>query len=222
MTERVMKQLQLKPYEEQTLAIAAFGATQEQAKVCPIVSIGVRLRGYPNIALSLHVVSTICEPLLYQPVTASVESHDQLMNLDLADDVNARLPVDVLIGCDHYWELVIGSVCRNERGPTAIHTKLGWVLSGPTNTPIIEHTSSCIVTTHSLRADSQLACAETTQLSEQLRSVWELESLGIVEEEKTLYDEFAATIRFQDGRYKVPLPWKEFHEPLGDSSVRRG
>ena len=212
-TDRVMKQLQLKPSGEQTLAIAAFGATQGQAKVCPIVSIGVRL------TLSLHVVPTICEPLLHQPVTASIESHDQLMSLDLADsaDVNARLPVDVLIGCDHYWELVTGSVCRNERGPTAIHTKLGWVLSGPTNTPIIEHTSSYAVTTHSLRAGSHPMCTGTAQLNEQLRSFWELESLGIIEEEKTLYEEFAATIRFQDGRYKVPLPWKEFHEPLGDN-----
>lgn len=218
-TDRVMKQLQLKPSGEQTLAIAAFGATQGQAKVCPIVSIGVRLRGYPNMTLSLHVVPTICEPLLHQPVTASIESHDQLMSLDLADsaDVNARLPVDVLIGCDHYWELVTGSVCRNERGPTAIHTKLGWVLSGPTNTPIIEHTSSYAVTTHSLRAGGHPMCTGTAQLNEQLRSFWELESLGIIEEEKTLYEEFAATIRFQDGRYKVPLPWKEFHEPLGDN-----
>ena len=219
MTDRVMKLLQLKSSGEQTLAIAAFGATQGQAKVCPIVSIGVCLRGYPNMALSLHVVPTICEPLLYQPVTPSIGSHDQLMSLELADsaDVNSRLPVDVLIGCDHYWELVTGSICHNERGPTAIHTKLGWVLSGPTNTPIIEHTSSCTVTTHSLRADSQPTRTETAQLSEQLRSFWELESLGIIEEEKTLYDEFAATIHFQDGRYKVPLPWKEFHEPLEDN-----
>ena len=141
------------------------------------------------------------------------------MSLDLADsaDGDSRLPVDVLIGCDHYWELVTGSMCRSEGGPTAIHTKLGWVLSGPTNAPINEHTSSCTVTTHLLQADSQPTCAETAQLSEQLRSFWELESLGIMEEEKTLYDEFAATIRFQDGHYKVPLPWKEFHEPLGDN-----
>ena len=116
------------------------------------------------MVLSLHVVPTICEPLSYQPVTASIKTHDQLMSLDLADsaEVNARLPVDVLIGCDHYWELVTGSVRRNERGPTAIHTKLGWVLCGPTDTPLVEHTSSCTVTTHSLRADSQPTCTETT------------------------------------------------------------
>ena len=85
------------------LAIATFGATQEKAKVCPIVSTGVCLKGYPNMVLSLHVVPTICEPLSYQPVTASIETHDQLMSLDLADsaEVNARLPVDVLKALYH-------------------------------------------------------------------------------------------------------------------------
>ena len=53
---------------------------------------------------------------------------------------------------------------------------------------------------------------ETTGLDEQLRSFWELESLGIHEVEKTLYDDFSSNVMFQDGRYKVSLPWKEFHE----------
>ncbi len=34
--------------------------------------------------------------------------------------VDEQFTSDVLIGCDYYW------------GPTAIRTKLGWVLSGPT------------------------------------------------------------------------------------------
>ena len=41
---------------------------------------------------------------------------------------------------------------------------------------------------------------------------------------KRPYDEFAGNITFQDGHYKVSLPWKEFHEPLADNyllSVRR-
>lgn len=218
LTERAMKLLKLEPTGEQTLSVATFGVTQGQIKVCPIVSVGVRMKGYPNASLSLHVVPTICEPLSCQPITASVETHDHLARLDLADwaDGNSRLPVDVLIGCDHYWDLVTGSICRGEKGPTAIHTKLGWVLSGPTlsSNPVV-HSSACIVTTHLLRVDSQPV--ESMQLAEQLRSFWELESLGIHEEEKSLYDEFASSITFQDGRYKVPLPWKEFHEPLDDN-----
>ena len=65
--------------------------------------------------------------------TASVEVNDQLMCLDLADsdDGSSYLPIDILIGYDHYWNLVMGSVCCTEKGLTAIHTKLDWVLSDP-------------------------------------------------------------------------------------------
>ena len=82
-----MQQLQLKPSVEQMLAITTFGATQKKAKVCPIVSTGVR-EGTPTC---LHVVPSICEPLLYQPVTTSIESHDQLMSLDSADSANVNV-----------------------------------------------------------------------------------------------------------------------------------
>ena len=50
-----------------------------------------------------------------------------------------------------------------------------------------------------------------------VRAFWELEALGIQDEERTLYDDFAKVVKFEDGRYKVPLPWKEFHAPLPDN-----
>ena len=218
LTERAMRLLQLQPTGERTLSMATFGAIQEQIRVCPIVSVGICVKGYPTVSLSLHVVSTICEPLSCQPITTSVEANGHLVGLDLADtaDGNSRLPVDILIGSDYYWDLVTGSICRSEKGPTAIHTKLGWVLSGPTlSSSSMRCSSTYITTTHLLRIDD--SPTESTQLVEQLRSFWELESLGISEEEKTLYDEFASNITFQDGRYKVSLPWKEFHEPLADN-----
>jgi len=167
--------------------------------------------------LSLHVVPTICEPISSQPILTSVEAHDHLLQLDLADsaDGRSRLPVDILVGCDYYWELVTGSICRGAKGPTAIHTKLGWVLSGPTQpTELAMNSAACVATTHLLRVDSQHA--ESAQLSEVLRSFWELESLGI-HEQKTLYDEFTKQVGFQEGRYKVSLPWKDLHEPLSDN-----
>ena len=208
MSERAMKLLQLEPSGEQALSISTFGTTKERTKVCPVVSVGVHLKGYPNASLSLYVVPTICEPLTGQTITATIEADDKLMSLDLADiaDGTSCLPVDVLIGCDHYWDLVTGSICRSETGPTAIQTKLGWVLSGPTTTVAdSERSSAHVVTTHLLRVDTQ--SMESSQLTEQLRSFWELESLGVHEEEATLYDEFASNITFQEGRYEVSLPW---------------
>ena len=75
--------------------------------------------------------------------------------------------------------------------------------------------STNLVTTHVLRVDSQpsIQCP----LEEQLRSFWELESIGILEPERTLLDEFSDTITFREGRYEVPLPWKQLHKPLPDN-----
>ena len=107
--------------------------------------------------------------------------------------------------------MVTGSICEIEGGPTVVHRKLGWVLSGPI-AACHSLTSVNFVTMHVLRADAQPL--ETTHLNDQLQSFWELESLGIYEEEKALYDDFSSHIAFRDGRYQVSLPWREFHEPL--------
>ena len=72
-----------------------------------------------------------------------------------------------------------------------------------------------LTTTHVLWVEAQ--SLEFKSMDEQLKSFWELESLGIQEREKTLYDDFATHIAFRGVRYQVALPWKEFHEPLPDN-----
>ena len=81
-------------------------------------------------------------------------------------------------------------MCRSERGPT----KFGWVLLGPTLATSLLRCSVNLVTTHMLRVDAQEKA--TVSLDEQLRSSWDLESLGIQEVEETLYDDFASNIIF--------------------------
>ena len=45
-------------------------------------------------------------------------------------------------------------------------------------------------------------------LSSSLKAFWELESLGIKQEEPSVHDNFKGTIMFKNGRYEVSLPWK--------------
>lgn len=216
-SERAKGQLALQPTEEEHLCIAAFGSTREGPKVCPTVTIGMVGKGYPHMQLSLYVVPMICEPLASQPIAACAKGNQHLASLELADysESDQSLEVDILVGSDYYWDLVTGGVSRGSSGPTAIHTKLGWVLSGPTCSKEPGRCSVNLVTTHVLRVDAQHN--DSKSLDEALRSFWDLESLGIHEPEKTMYDEFANTIAFQDGRYMVSLPWKEFHGSLPDN-----
>ena len=61
-----------------------------------------------------------------------------------------------------------------------------------------------LVTTHVLKIEAQPTSID--DLESQLRSFWNLEPLGIVQEKRTLYDDFLDTVTLREGRYKVVLP----------------
>ena len=212
-SERARDLLDLEATEEQSLSIATFGSNKGSMKVCPIVNFGMCLKGHSFMSLSLYVIPTICEPLVGQPITACVKQYPHLLGLELADSSSpeSSMPVDLLIG--DYWQLVTGNIQRG--APIAVHTKLGWVLSGPFSHDEPGQCAMNLSVTHVLHSESH--SIEPCSLNDQLQAFWELESLGIQDEEKTLYDEFAGTVKFENGRYKVPLPWREFHDPLPDN-----
>ena len=105
--------------------------------------------------------------------------------MELADPTETcnDLEVDVLIGSDMYWSLVTGKVTRSEFGPIAIHSKVGWILSGPVD----QHEVSmnlCTSSIHNLKIDTYQA---ETSLDCQLSRFWDLDSLGIDEDEPPVY-----------------------------------
>ena len=217
-TERARRLLKLDAEGEQRLSIAAFRSVREDPKVCAIVKIGMELKGHSHLYPSLLVVPMICEPLVGQSISECIEKNPHLVSLDLADlaESDTALTVDILIGADYCWEIVTGRVCRGESGPTGIHTKLGWVLSGPTRFDSGNICHVNMATTHVLLVDNLL--------DQRLQSFWDLETLGIRDTEKTVYDEFSEAITFSEGRYQVSLPWKQQHKPLPENyqlSLRR-
>jgi len=55
------------------------------------------------------------------------------------------------------------------------------------------------------------------ELDEKLRTFWELESIGIKQEENSFLETFKETITFTNQIYEVGLPWKEGQDPLPDN-----
>ena len=66
----------------------------------------------------------------------------------------------LLIGSDFYWSMVTGVIRRGRSGPTAIQTKVGWVLSGPTDvrevTTNLTFTSTHLLNVHCIAAEDKL------------------------------------------------------------------
>ena len=55
------------------------------------------------------------------------------------------------------------------------------------------------------------------KLNETLKAFFELESIGIAENEKSVYNKFEDQIKFENNRYFVNLPFKEDHLLIEDN-----
>ena len=211
-SECACDRLGLVPYGEHVLSIATFGSHVSGTTSCPIVDVQLQLPDSSYVKLPLYVVPMICEPLTGQPMSIGDKRYQHLRGLKLADPTSRTskaLPMDVLIGADTYWRLMTGKVHKGFNGPTAIHTRLGWVLSGPSDPVELCHSATSLVT-HVLHV-------QEATLDHQLQAFWELETLGISDKGRTLYDRLTEVIKFKNGRYKVLLPWKEIHDSLPDN-----
>ena len=155
-TNRVRNQLNLPTEKTETMVIKTFGSEEERIQTCDSVKFVLKSQhDQAEISLSAYAVPMICEPLQHQFTSQAQQSYDHLRDLNLADCSTGidNSEVDVLIGCDQYWDLVTGEVRRGENGPTAVGTRLGWVLSGPVEDermPISKPATN-LATTHVLR-----------------------------------------------------------------------
>lgn len=215
-TDRVSEALNLSAIRSESLLVKTFGSPQGLEMSCEVVELGLRVRDGSLLTLSAVVVPFICNPLSSQPISDSGEHYPHLAGLDLADSATGGdlLEIDALVGSDFYWSLVTGEVRRGTRGPMAIHTKIGWVLSGPVDKQMTSVNLVLGAPTHTLKVEAH-TCEES--LDDQLRRFWDLESLGIVPNESSVYEKFTQEISFDGQRYEVSLPWKETHSPLPDN-----
>ncbi|KAK0153137.1 hypothetical protein N1851_005184 [Merluccius polli] len=124
----------------------------------------------------------------------------------------------VLIGGDQYWKIVTGKMEKLEDGLVALESVFEWLVQGEVTT--------LNIVTEAVDIELLHVCIEQDQaLSNQLRSFWELESLGIGKEElhsetdETVLKRFEETVKFADGIYEVRLPWKNEHVTTSSNYV---
>lgn len=213
LTQLARDALRLQTKDKQKLAIAAFGSKRAEPQLCDLVCASVRTKEGQEINIDLFVVPHICEPLGKQPLEECLGLYPHLSGLELADDFTKEPHViDMLIGSDFYWHVVTGELIRGEKGPVAIKSTLGWILSGPVES--VGHECAVnLITTHVLRADDGVT---NKMLDDTMRSFWELESMGIQVEdtEPSVDDQFMNSIKMVNVRYELSLPWRECHDPL--------
>ena len=171
--------------------LTAFGSNEPSTQKCVIVRVGMSLHNSPDQELQLFAVPSICGPLTAQPIPLFVTEYDHLSHLELADssDGKSDLSIDILIGADHYWDIVTGEIKRGREGPIAIRTKLGWVLSGPASR--IKPTPSL----HNLFITYALYVGHRESDTDVLNQTMNLESHGVVDPDQSTYTEFEKDLR---------------------------
>ena len=108
-----------------------------------------------------------------------------------------NLVEDILIGEDQQWNIGNGKVRRGENWLVAMNIGFGWTLSCPVeNAPRSDTHSVNVAATHVLPTDARRDEMDVhhIELNKKLRSFWELESIGIKQEENSLLESFKETI----------------------------
>ena len=158
----------------------------------------------PAIQLSVLVVPHIATPL-QNTVSINVTHMPHLQNLQLAHLLapEQEFKISLLVGADHYWDIVDDHIVRGEEGgPTAVASKLGYLFSGP------------VQLTNTLHTNTSTIMSIFTQHSEfDLEWFWSLESVGVAvsdvyAEQDMLQHYLSSCITMDpDGVYVARFPW---------------
>ena len=208
----------------EVLTISTLGGKTTQYKKMQRVKCSIRKldSNYEDACIEIEAlaIDKICAPL--QPVHLDPSKYHHLKGLTFADSYQRDTEqVDILIGADFYYSIIEGSVKRstNKNAPIAVKSKLGWILCGQ-----IESQQQGITATMFSKVEEDV--------SKTLKSFWELESIGILNEKSLPMkdDEIYALKQFKEGlsfdgeRYEVHIPWKKDHPVLKNNynqAVRR-
>ena len=158
--------------------------------------------------MSALIVPYIATPL-HNSFQACVKKIPHLQGLVLAHPVTREenFEISLLIGADHYWIFVEDHIIRGN-GPTAMQSKLGYLLSGPL--PIVQKT---------LGGTNILHVSATCKVDDQRVNFWNAESTGSTNPKEIdtsflLQYQKSSISREPDGGYTAKFPWKYNHDPL--------
>ena len=234
-TSNLKDHLELPSVRKEKLLIKTFGNECEQITDCEVVQLRVKpLYDDLSIYLTAYSIPVICSPILNQPVKFAAENYEHLKGLKLADITadNTDPEITILIGSDQIWNFLNGDTIRGQSGPIALHTKLGYVLSGPVeNVPRRLNDSYVnLATTHVLRSNAtevmfnEIPEEISKTLDYKTKQFFDLETIGIKPEEASVHEVFLENIKFDGNNYVVRLPFRESAPLLPDNyelSVKR-
>ena len=221
MTRTLADQLKSTPHHKENLYISSFGGETTPKSQVDIITI-VLETDLGDVSMSALVVPTIAAPL-HNFVNSDVRNLPYLQGLKLAHPVGTpeKFDISLLIGTDYYWQIVGNHIVRG-KGPTAMQSKLGYLLSGPlpqqvqfSNTNVFHACPTQILDVTditdspqpsvdvSLTANPAVSLQNSKHSSESFMNTYQRNCIS----------------RDKDGSYVVSFPWMPNHPVLPTNQV---
>ncbi|GFV72375.1 integrase catalytic domain-containing protein [Trichonephila clavipes] len=212
-TESCSKNLNLPFYESENTILGL------DNKVAAYATKRVELQLSPHFSQDIFAVNAlVVKELTCNLPNFIVSKFDwpHINGLQLADpSFYISRPVDMILGADVFFDLILyGKISGTKNQPSALNSKLGWLLSGKVPTACQSEK----------KVMSLINCHALLDLQNQIAKFWEVESIpdaSNLSEEDQRVEKFYLdhTRRNRDGRYVVSLPFKN-DNALGDSKVQ--
>ena len=163
----------MKPSSSETLNLNTFGENAYRKQKCQVVTLPLQNNENEYLEIQALNFPVICSPL---PKSVDINNYPHLQDLELAYRSESQGSIDILIGSDHYWDFVTGESIRGESGPTAVKSKFGCLLSGPTHSSSYETkvVSNLIISGEPFSLNE---ATENDEIVDMLKTFWETESV---------------------------------------------
>ncbi|XP_071179213.1 uncharacterized protein [Mytilus edulis] len=135
-TQKLADKLEIKPTEKVSIQLSPFVDLSQKDRNLDTATIQLQTDTGENMVINTLIVPEIAVPIHYS-ISQTTRSLPHLSGLKLAHSVHSgdRFEINLLIGADHYWDIIEDKVIRGN-GPTAVQSKIGYLLSGLINRSI--------------------------------------------------------------------------------------
>ena len=105
-----------------------------------------------------------------------------MQGLQLADtfDSDGTETIDILVGADQYFKIILDGKIEGESGPVAMNSKLGWFLAGPAelnpNSDSEEYSLPNLIIEGENKNPLELEIRENRELLDSFKQLWEIET----------------------------------------------
>ncbi|XP_063426809.1 uncharacterized protein LOC134710384 [Mytilus trossulus] len=212
LTQNLANKLNLQIEGTEIIHLSAFGGEEKNTRHLEKTTIYLKTDAGHVLPIKVLIVPMIATPL-HNHIRNIDTQNGYLRGLKLAHTMTQQdlFDISLLVGADHYWDIVVDHIVRGN-GPTAVKSKIGYLLSGPTYSTKTNTSKTNMFNVLISHKDEEY----------NLERFWNLESIGINSKELdededddtyiTAYQD--RSIEFRENKYFARLPWKQDHDEL--------